>query len=286
MKNKIKWPFVIVTLGFVGLGIFSQNFNKINESNGDQSYASINLPQELRKEEIKIETLKKVKLTRIEAGHDHAEHNTDSVESFDETDIFDDSVAGVQLQEHFDLLENTEPGSQQRQDDSLEKMREKPEVFVAKLAETYDEIERLNFLARYKVVYMMENLKTAHAIPFLSELASSEQAEETAEYKGDGNIDETHRENLIRMRAVGGLYALAQEGDAGARNSLFDAILNTKDLTVKIDAIKSYLSTSKDLFADTENLKTLLPEDDHQFFNLKVSSLEEGQKQIEQDDKS
>jgi len=31
------------------------------------------------------------------------------VESFDETDIFDDSVAGVQLQEHFDMLENTEP---------------------------------------------------------------------------------------------------------------------------------------------------------------------------------
>jgi hypothetical protein len=133
---------------------------------------------------------------------------------------------------------------------------------------------------------MMENLKTAHAIPFLSELASSEQAEETAEYKGDGHIDETHRENLIRMRAVGGLYALAQGGDNGARNSLFDTILNTKDRTVKIDAIKSYLSTSKDLFADTENLKTMLPEDDRQFFDLKLSNLEEGQKQIEPEDKS
>ena len=283
MRIQKKWPITIAAAGFVGLGIllFTQTSNEENGGGGDQSYVAMGSPEKQQREVVIIEGPKKASLIKTRLNHNHIEDGMDSVESFDGMEIFDNSSAGIHLKEHFDLLENTEPGSQEKQDESFKKMRETPEVYVTKLAEAYDEADRLNFLARYKVVYMMENLKSPHAIPFLSEVANSDFPEETALYKGDGHVDEAHHESLIRMRAVGGLYTLANKDDNGARNSLFDAILNAKDRTVKNDAIWSYLSTSKDLEADKEYLKTVLPDEDHQFVTLKLSDIKDVQEQVE-----
>lgn len=281
MKIKKKWP-IIVAVGFVGLGlIFLTPSQEANVSGGDQAYVSMGSSEKQQIAALKIETPAKENPIKIHANQKHIEYDLDTVESYDDMEIFDNSVTGTYLKKHYDLLENTEPGSQESQDESFEKMRETPEVYVAKLAETYDEVDRLNFLARYKVVYMMENLKTPHAVPFLSQLAISELPEETAPYKGDGHTDEVHHENLIRMRAVGGLYSLANEGDKSARNSLFETILNAKDRTVKNDAIWSYLSTSKDAEEDKEYLKTILPKNEHQFFTLKLSNIEDAQEKVE-----
>lgn len=283
MRLQKKRPIIIAAAGFSALGLllFTQTSNEENGGNGDQSLVAIESPEKQRRKAVEIEGPKKVSWIKTRLDHNHIEYDMDSIETFDEMEIFDNSSAGIHLKEHFDLLENTEPGSQEKQDESFKKMRETPEVYVTKLAEAYDEVDRRNFLARYKVVYMMENLKSAHAIPFLSELANSEFPEVTAPYKGDGHIDEAHHESLIRMRAVGGLYTLANEGDKDARNSLFEAILSAKDRTVKNDAIWAYLSTSKDLEVDKEYLKTVLPDEDHQFVTLKLSNIEDVQEQVE-----
>lgn len=283
MRIQKKWPITIAAVGFVGLGLIllTQTSNEENGGNGDLSYVAMEYPEKQRREVVKIDGSKKATLKKTRLNHNHIEDDIDSVETYDEMEIFDNSSAGIHLKEHFDLLENTEPGSQEKQDESLEKMRETPEAYIAKLAEAYDEVDRLNFLARYKVVYMMENIKSPYAIPILSEIANSEFPEETVTFKGDGHIDEAHHESLIRMRAIGGLYTLANEDGNGARNSLFEAIFNAKDRTVKNDAIWSYLSTSKDLEADKEYLKTVLPDEDHQFVTLKLSDIEDVQEQLE-----
>jgi hypothetical protein len=180
-------------------------------------------------------------------------------------------------------MENTETGAQDRQDESMEEMRSEPEAYMEKLLEAYDQIDSNDYLSRYKIVYMMESIQSPNAVPFFSELATSDLPEEIEPYQGDGHINEEHQESLLRMRAVGGLYVLASEGDEKARNALMDTILNTKIQTVKNDAIWAYLSTSENIDAEKEKLKTVLPEKDHPFITVELTDIENVQKMLEHD---
>lgn len=286
MKIPNKWPVAIIAMGFIGLLFFTQTPSDKGEGVSSRANIAMGAIEKQQYQVDKINVQKKSSLVKAKFGHNHIEHEEGLFEIFDDMALFDDSEVGVHLKEHLNMLENTELESQEKQDASIEKMRETPEVYVAKLTEAYDSVERVNFLDRYKLIYMMEKIETVHAIPFLAELANSEFSAETEPYKGDGHIDQSQYESLIRMRAVGGLYTLAKEGDVEARNFLFDTILNTKDRTVKNDAIWSYLSTSNDLESDKAYLKTVLPETDHQFVTVKLSNIEEVQEEIESFDKN
>jgi hypothetical protein len=280
MKIPTKRSVAVIATVFIGLLLFILKPNDNGEGINSQTSVAMRGVDKQQYEVAKVKDHKKSNLVKAKFGLYHIEHEKSSFEIDDEMELFDDSEAGIHLKEHLSMLENTEAGSQEKQDASIDKMRKTPEVYIAKLTEAYDSIERVSFLDRYKLVYMMEKIETVHAIPFLAELASSEISAETEPYKGDGHIDESQYESLIRMRAVGGLYTLAKEGDDEARSFLFDTILNTADRTVKNDAIWSFLSSSNDLEYDKEYLKTILPESDHQFVTVKLSNIEEVQEKV------
>lgn len=271
----------LIFFAIAGAGlVINQVSNQIKQDTGAPSYTAVGASEKQPTKITKSEEIKKAGLAKADANHNHIEYSENPVDIFNEMEIFDDTNAGIYLKEHFDQLENTEPGAQERQDESMEEMRETPEVYVEKLAEAYEQVDRLNFLARYKIVYMMENIQSAHAVPFLSELAKSDLPEETVSYKGDGHIDERHQESLLRMRGVGGLHALAAEGNENARNALLNTVFETKIQTVKNDAIWAYLSTSNDIEAEKEYLKTVLPEKDHPFITVKMTNIDEVEKQL------
>lgn len=273
-KKILSSSIVVVSIGLL---FYAQSPSGVNEVNAVQKKVVLGALDKQQQVASKL----KAKEIEIPHSHNHLMFEASSIETSDELALFDNSDIGIHLTEHLNMLEDTREGSQERQDKSLEKMRETPELYVEKLTEAYDKVERDNFLDRYKLVHLMENIKTAHALPFLAELAISESPEEIAPYEGDGHINEGQRESLIRMRAVGGLYALAKEGDDEARHVLLETISTTKDRTVKSDAIWFYLSTSKDIDADKEYLKIVLPETDHQLVTVKLSKIEEIQEQIE-----
>jgi len=56
-----------MALGFLSLAVFAQRSHKLNVN---LSYDSIDFPQKLRSEELKIEAKKKARLTKIETGYD------------------------------------------------------------------------------------------------------------------------------------------------------------------------------------------------------------------------
>lgn len=271
----------LIFFAIAGAGlVINQVSNQIKQDTGAPSYTAVGASEKQPTKIVKSDRVKKFSLAKSNVNQNHIEYSENPVDIFNEMEIFDDTNAGIYLKEHFDQLENTEPGAQERQDESMEEMRETPEVYVEKLAEAYEQVDRLNFLARYKIVYMMENIQSAHAVPFLSELAKSDLPEETVSYKGDGHIDERHQESLLRMRGVGGLHALAAEGNENARNALLNTVFETKIQTVKNDAIWAYLSTSNDIEAEKEYLKTVLPEKDHPFITVKMTNIDEVEKQL------
>ncbi|MEE9412646.1 MAG: hypothetical protein V3V22_06290 [Methylococcales bacterium] len=276
MRIQKKWPIAIATVGLVGLGflLYTQTSNQENTGNVNETFVTMRSPEKQRHQK-RLESSTNASSVKLHVNNNSVVHNSDSTEVFDEMEMFDDSTIGIHLRTHFNILEDTETGAQERQDESLKKMHETPEIFVTKLIEAYDGLDRVNFLAKYKILYIMENLRSIDAIPFLSELANSDFPEETAPYAGDGHADEAHNEGLIRMRAVGGLNALAIEGNPEARNSLLDVAMNAKDRTVKNDAIRAYLSSSKDLDADKDHLKAVLPDTDHQFITIKFSDIKD-----------
>ena len=275
----LKKGVIIIAIAGVGL-VINQVFNQIKQDDETPSYTDAGASKKQPTKIAKSEEKKKTSLAKPNVNHNHFEYSENSVNIFDEMEIFDDTAAGMHLKEHFDQLEDTEPGAQQRQDESMEEMRGSPAVYVEKLTEAYEEVDRLNFLAKYKIVYMMENIQSTHAVPFLSKLAKSDLPEDTAPYKGDGHTDERQQESLLRMRGVGGLHALAAEGNENARNALLNTVFETKIQTVKNDAIWAYLSTSNDIEAEKKYLKSVLPKKDHPFITVKITNIEEVEKQL------
>jgi hypothetical protein len=253
-----KWLIAIAVIGFIGI-IFHLSFRPEGIQETQQS-------DEVRN----ISIIARLAATPI--NHSRLANQKSTAESFDETPIFDDSIEGTHLKTHFNLLESNEPGVQELQVESLKKMREKSGDYFAKLEGAYEKLDRLSFIARYKLVFMMEELKSSDAIPFLKLIANHKSTEEATSYEGEGgeHIDEARNESMIRMRAVGGLYAIANEGNDDARSTLLEILSTTKDRAVKNDAIWAYLTTSNDLKIDKEYLKALLPEDEHQFITIQL----------------
>ena len=283
MKIQMKRPITIIVVGLIGLGflLFTQAPKQKGSGNKEEIFVTTQSTDKQQRQK-RLSGSKKVSPRKSHVSNNHSKFNLNSTEAFDEMEIFDESSTGIHLRTHFNLLEDTELGAQEKLEESLEKMRETPEVFVTKLTEVYDELDRDNFLAKYKILFIMENLRSSYAVPFLNELANSDFPDDISLYKGDGHVNEPHNEGLIRMRAVGGLSSLAnEEGDTEARNSLLDVAINAKDRTVKNDAIRAYLSSSKDLEADKEYLKGVLSDNDQQFITLKLTNIEDVQEQIE-----
>jgi hypothetical protein len=189
-------------------------------------------------------------------------------EPHSEIELFDNSSAGKQLKAYLGMLDQLDPKLQS--EENTADMLAHPDEYFDKLLEAYDKLDWVDFLSRYKIVYMMEHLKFPDAIPFLSGLAASPLPEESAPYQGDGSINEAHYEIMIRLRAVGGLYQLAQKGNTDARQSLLDVITHASELTIKNDAVWAYLATSKELTNDQEHLKTLLPQHEHNIITVKL----------------
>ncbi len=277
MKIQKKWLVVFVIIGLAGL-FLNLGFNQVSMSVDKSSDIAMEI---IEKRPFKTVNTNKPKQIKPVLDDSHIKYAEVSLEIDDDMEYFDDTNEGMHLKEHFDWLENTEPGSQERMDGSIEEMRQEPEMYTEKLLEVYDEVDRDDYLSKYKIVYMMENIQSPSAIPFFSELAVSDLPEDIKPYKGDGYIDERREESLLRLRAVGGLYALASKGDTKARKALMDTILKSKIKTVKNDAIWAYLSTSENIDAEKEYLKTVLPEKDHPFFTAELTDIEDVQKMLE-----
>jgi hypothetical protein len=281
MKVQKKWVAVFIITGLGGL-FFSQSFHKGSKIIGKPSKIAMGNIEKKPLLTAKVDTSKTP--SPIKTNDDSHINLVDiTLEVIDEMEYFDDSNTGMHIKEHFDQMENTDSDAQERQDESMEEMRREPDLYAEKLFEAYEEVARKDYLSKYKIVYMMENIHSSNAVPFFTELAVSDFPEEIEPYKGDGHIDEKRQESLLRMRAVGGLYALASEGDEKARNALMDTILKSKIQTVKNDAIWAYLSTSENIDTEKEYLKTILPEKDHPFITVKLTNIEDVEEMLEED---
>jgi hypothetical protein len=280
MKIQKKW---LVALAVTTSGGFLLNldFNHVSKDIEKSSSQAIGIIKRKPLDTAKLDKSRQTDLTKVNFDNSRIEYADVSLEIADEMEYFDDTNTGMHLKEHFAQMENIESGAQDRLDESMEEMRERPGLYTEKLAEAYEQIDRDDYPSRYKIVYIMENIRSPDAIQFFSELAVSDLPEGIELYKGDGHINETQQESLLRMRGVGGLYALASEGDEKARNALMDTILNSKIQTVKNDAIWAYLSTSENIDAEKEHLKTVLPEKEHPFLTVELTDIEDVQKLME-----
>jgi len=270
MRGKV--GAIFISLSILLIGIITINSIKNDEIPTTESQ----IPSDLLLEKKSIEK---------EARHDRNKHvhsktpkqkkELVATDSFNSMGVFDDSPIGNQLDVHLNLLEDSDFNSQEKVAESLEKMRKNPTPYIKELTRAYSELDRIRFLERYKIVFMLEHINSKEAEPFLLNLASSPMPTDIKPYEGHGQINEPQQENLIRMRAVGGLLAIAKAGSESARSALMDVINNTQDRTTKSDAIRAYLETSKKLKEDSTYLKQILSKDEQSLVTLEIDDVEE-----------
>jgi hypothetical protein len=179
----------------------------------------------------------------------------------------------TQLRDYFKGLEASDPEMQKLQAERLRRMRENPGKYLPKLVELFDSIDEHGTYSRYKVLFIIEQLDTSLAIPFLQQIAASAAPAVPRPQPGEQDVLEQRQQVLVRMRAAGGLAALARSGNGEARAALLDVIAQSSDRAVRSDAISGYLASSKDLAADREYLLGVLPEPDRKLLDAKSGSL-------------
>lgn len=207
--------------------------------------------------------------------HKHVHEKQSRLEIFESRSIFPKTILGEKLGSWFDTLDSTDPGASDLAEKFLAELKEMPEAASKELANSYQELPREQFLARYKLAYMLEGLETDFAANALNSIATEKIPEDLPKFTGHGSIDHIAREIMIKSRAIGGLGKLALNGNSDARETIFQVINLSSDITIKRDAIHAYLSSSKEIEQDTKNLKSLLPEKEHHLISLESDKVED-----------
>ena len=203
-----------------------------------------------------------------EGDHVHSETHDMELFALSGDRIFYDTPLGNKLSKIFDSLDAMDAESEWVIAQFMEQLKETPEESLAALTQAYGNLQEEQFLARYKIMYMVEHLSVAESLPFLQGIAKTSIPNNLPDYEGHGSTDYRKREVMIKMRAISGLKKLAEQGGSQPRDTLLDLIVQEEDITIKRDTIHAYLATSVDLQKDTAYITALLPQEQYALLNL------------------
>lgn len=204
--------------------------------------------------------------------HAH-DHNIPLHIEEDNPAVFSDSPTGKKLQAIYFQIDSGNPEDDKHLKVEFEKLRKNKQA-AQELVNAYKNLNQDQFLSRYKLLYMAEQFANKELLPFLEEIATSPIPKDLPTFTGDGGIDHYGNEQMIKMRAIGGLATLASEGDQSSRDMLHQIILETSDPTLKQDAIHAYLSSSSDLEKDEKQLKLQLSPEEQGQVTLELTDVE------------
>jgi hypothetical protein len=209
---------------------------------------------------------------------DQAARNDDSSSVTDikleEVILFPDSQLGQKLNYHMKVLSlptETIEEADQLYDKSLIELRKHPDEVIKLLSEAYKNIEENRYFDRWSLVKTLGDLQITEAYSVLSTIAKSTIPGE--KLKDLHHFSTQEEEQIIRLRAVEGLAALAKQGHKWAEEDLLTLALNTDSLFLAIRkrAIKGYLSAGKDIDTRIEFLKSKLPKEVHGVITLETT---------------
>jgi hypothetical protein len=187
---------------------------------------------------------------------------------------FSEGPVGAKLSSLYGSVDSGSPEDDIKAEQLFEELRGNAAEAVAEIARAYRELDNSQFIGRYKLTYIAENLKVKEARTFLEGVATSAVPAEIPAYQGDGSVDYYEKEIMVKVRAVGGLTKLAEEGDAAARSAVYQLISQTADITLKKDAIYGFLKSSEDVERDIQLLQSELPPAQHKWLSLQEDRIE------------
>lgn len=177
--------------------------------------------------------------------------------------LFSDTPIGRELTAFFSVLDETGDEAGRHYEETLKKIKSNPKA-AQELLDAYARLSADPTQDHYKILYTLGELRAAAALPLLVDVATTQPHSYVNANAGDDGVAPQVREaTLIRLRAITGLRNLAADGNARATNTLIDVARDAQDLTVRQDAIASYLAVSSNLPRDIAYLKSIVPRELH-----------------------
>ncbi|MGI1677780.1 MAG: hypothetical protein K6L75_03540 [Cellvibrionaceae bacterium] len=191
--------------------------------------------------------------------------------------LFDGTKVGHLLDSAFNLLIQSEELYQE----ALNGLRLQPNVASEKIISAYRKLGGEFPIERFMMMYLLGDVESETAMPFLSETLYKPLERGTTEtLQGHhGHADEYRDEVLVRLMAVRGLEKLALKGDENARYKILELSQVVGDFTLKSDLMLAYLDSSQQYESDLSMLRDQLPKEQHYLlFEDKESGMRELEK--------
>jgi len=194
-------------------------------------------------------------------------NNTDSIvdSSSESGAYFPDTPLGRRLSGHMDVVDEVGPDAELLYQDSLQALRQQPEVAVELLSKAYTRVDENVYLDRWKMVDTLSSIETDYALDVLVKIASADIPQE--QYPGEHGISSRSEEQMIRRAAVWGMERLANSGNLAATDHL-QVLVKAADTNVREGAVLALLRTAINREEKKEQLKSVLAEQDHWMLSL------------------
>lgn len=182
---------------------------------------------------------------------------------------FPNTELGRQLADHMNYLAGVGKDAERKYQESLRRLRQRAAEVVRLLAETYPKIAADRYFRRWAIVETMREMRNNSALSQLQRIALSPIS---AERWGDPERFSMDKEISIRVAAVEGLSELARQGNKEAEQSLLRLITN-KELGIRRQAIRGYLSAGQDKERRVRLLKSRVPKSDYGLITLDATDV-------------